>query len=146
KMTCYRGFDKFLIGSQWVEPHGSEKHTIINPANGEDIGTVRLADNVDIDRAVEAARLTVESRLWADTPFEQRSKKIRTARDYCARQSDRLVELSATELGLSVQQSKPRLAATLSYFDDAIERAKDFATPELRPDPLPRRTALVSRE
>lgn len=145
-MTCYRGFDKFLIGSQWVEPHGSEKHTIINPANGEDIGTVRLADNVDIDRAVEAARLTVESRLWADTPFEQRSKKIRTARDYCALQIDRLVELSANELGLSVQQNKPRLAATLSYFDDAIERAKDFATPELRPDPLTRKTALVSRE
>lgn len=145
-MTNYRGFEKFLIGSQWVEPHGDDKHMVVNPANGETIGTVRLADAVDIDRAVEAARLAVESRVWADTPIEQRADKIRTARDYCAGQIDRLVELSANELGLSVSQNKPRLTATLSYFDDAIERAKDFVTPELRPDPLTRKTALVSRE
>lgn len=145
-MTDYRGFRKFLIGSEWVQPHGTEEHIVSNPASGERIGTVRLADEVDIDRAVAAARSACESRVWADMTVEQRAGKIRMARYYCASQIDRLVELSANELGLPVSQNKPRHLATLSYFDDAIERAKAFATPELRPDPLTRKTALVSRE
>ena len=145
-MTGYRGFEKFLIGSQWVEPHGSDCHSIINPANQDKIGTVRLADAADIDRAVTAAHGAAESRIWADTSIEQRADHMRAARDYCAGQIDRLVELSANELGLPVAQNRPRHLATLSYFDDAIERARMFDTPELRPDPLTGKTALVRRE
>lgn len=145
-MTDYRGFEKFLIGSQWIEPHGDSNHTVLNPANGAEIGSVRLADEVDIENAVAAARSARESRVWSDMSLEQRAGKIRVARDFCASQIDRLVELSANELGLPVSQNKPRLLATLNYFDDAIERAKDFANPVLRPDPLTRKTALVSRE
>lgn len=145
-MSDYRGFEKFLIGSQWVEPHGDAKHVVLNPASGKPIGTVRLADETDIDRAVAAARAAIENRVWAETPLDQRAEKIRAARDYCAGQIDRLVELSANELGLPVAQNKPRHRATLSYFDDAIERAKAFDSPELRPDPLTRKTALVRRE
>lgn len=145
-MTYYRGFKKFLIGSQWVEPHGNGRHTVLNPASGEDIGQVRLADDVDIDRAVAAARSAWESGVWAGMGHDRRVERILAARDYCAGEIDRLVELSANELGLPVSQNRPRHMATLSYFDNAIEQAKRFAKPDLRPDPLTRKTALVSHE
>src|SRR3546814_544863 len=145
-MPHYRGFKKFLIGSQWVDPHGIIDHVVSNPANGEEIGVVRLADDLDIDRAVAAARGAWENRVWSDLTLEQRAEKVGAARDYCAGQIDRLVELSANELGLPVAQNKPRHLASLTYFDNAIEQAKRFAEPELRYDPLTRKTALVRHE
>src|SRR3546814_10608147 len=86
------------------------------------------------------------SDLWSDLTLEQRAEKVGAARGYCAGQIDRLVELSANELGLPVAQNKPRHLASLTYFDNAIEQAKRFAEPELRYDPLTRKTALVSHE
>ena len=145
-MTFYRGFERFLIGSQWIEPHGEGVHVVLNPATGEEIGLVRLANDADIDRAVAAARSAMESRIWSEMTVDQRAEKIRAARDYCAGQIDRLVELSANELGLPVSQNKPRHIATLTYFDDAIERAKNLARTDIRYDPLTRKTALVTRE
>ena len=145
-MSNYRGFEKFLIGSQWVEPHGNARHTVLDPSSGAEIGTVRLAGEADVDAALKAARAALDSRVWTDTPFEERAEKIRAARSYCEGQIDRLVELSANELGLPVSQNRGRHLAALTYFDDAIERARPFAQTELRPDPLTRKTAVVSRE
>src|SRR3546814_10128231 len=45
-----------------------------------------------------------------------------------------------------VCSSDLRHLASLTYFDNAIEQAKRFAEPELRYDPLTRKTALVSHE
>src|SRR3546814_11631379 len=53
------------------------------------------------------------SDLWSDLTLEQRAEKVGAARDYCAGQIDRLVELSANELGLPVAQNKPRHLASL---------------------------------
>src|SRR3546814_6556837 len=75
-MPHYRGFKKFLIGSQWVDPHGIIDHVVSNPANGEEIGVVRLADDLDIDRAVAAARGAWENRVWSDLTLEQRAEKV----------------------------------------------------------------------
>ncbi|MCP3733074.1 aldehyde dehydrogenase family protein [Sphingomonas sp. MG17] len=145
-MTNYRGFEKFLIGSQWAEPHGNVWHTVLDPSSGDEIGTVRLADEADIDAALKAARAALDSRVWTDTPFEERAEKIRAARAYCEGQIDRLVELSGNELGLLAAQNRGRHLAALTYFDDAIKCARPFEQTELRPDPLTGKTALVTRE
>lgn len=145
-MSYYRGFEKFLIGSQWAEPRSNLRHTVLDPANGDEIGTVRLADEADIDAALKAARAALDSRVWTDTPFEERAEKIRVARSYCEGQIDRLVELSGNELGLLAAQNRGRHMAALTYFDDAIACARPFEQKELRPDPLTGKTALVSRE
>src|SRR3546814_5722682 len=97
-MPHYRGFKKFLIGSQWVDPHGIIDHVVSNPANGEEIGVVRLADDLDIDRAVAAARGAWENRVWSDLTLEQRAEKVGAARDYCAGQIDRRSEEHTSEL------------------------------------------------
>jgi len=145
-MSYYRGFERFLIGSKWAAPHGNDVHRIISPGSNREIGTVRLADDADIDAAVKAAREALDNRTWVDLPVGLRAQMIRAARDYCARQVDRLVELSASEIGMPVGQSKGRHLAALTYFDDAIEYAKALSRPELRPDALTGRVAFISRE
>ena len=145
-MSDYRGFERFLIGSRWAKPKSNKTHKIISPVTDKEIGAVRLADEADIDAAVNAACQARDERTWVDTPIARRAEMMRVARDYCATQVDRLVELSAVELGMPVGQSKGRHLATLTYFDDAINRATALARPELRPDALTGRVALVSRE
>src|SRR5262245_40936819 len=51
-----RSIDKIYIDGSFVEPHGKEEAPLFNPATEEQIGTVRLGDAEDIDRAVAAAK------------------------------------------------------------------------------------------
>src|SRR5690606_11534549 len=64
---------------------------------------------------------------------------------YCASQIDRLVDLSANEIGMPVGQSRGRHMAALTFFDDAIDLATKFDQPELRPDPRTGRAGLMCR-
>ncbi|WP_440409119.1 aldehyde dehydrogenase family protein [Neorhizobium petrolearium] len=51
-----RIIDKIYIDGAFVEPHGQEWAPLFNPATEEQIGTVRLADAQDAERAVTAAK------------------------------------------------------------------------------------------
>ena len=46
---------KFYIDGQWVEPSGSERLDVINPATEESIGEIALGKADDVDAAVDAA-------------------------------------------------------------------------------------------
>ncbi|CAN7733712.1 aldehyde dehydrogenase family protein [Neorhizobium sp. LjRoot104] len=48
--------DRIYIDGAFVEPHGDQRALLFNPATEEQIGTVRLADAEDADRAVAAAK------------------------------------------------------------------------------------------
>ncbi|EPD63657.1 aldehyde dehydrogenase family protein [Streptomyces sp. HGB0020] len=47
--------DKIYIDGEFVTPHGTEEFDLHNPATGEVIGQVRLADEADAHAAVAAA-------------------------------------------------------------------------------------------
>lgn len=48
--------DRIYINGAFVEPHGDQWAPLFNPATEEQIGSVRLADEQDADRAVAAAK------------------------------------------------------------------------------------------
>lgn len=45
----------FFINNQWVKPHGTDNHTVINPATEEPVATIAMGDKTDADAAVQAA-------------------------------------------------------------------------------------------
>ena len=45
----------FFINGRWEHPAGLERFDIINPANGEHVGSTLLADAAVVDRCVDAA-------------------------------------------------------------------------------------------
>ena len=63
---------KFYINGQWVDPAGSERLAVINPATEESIGDIAMGNTQDVDRAVAAAANAFES-------FSQTSKEERAA-------------------------------------------------------------------
>jgi aldehyde dehydrogenase (NAD+) len=52
---------QFYIGGAWTEPHSSEFRAVINPTTEQPIAEVALADAVDVDGAVAAARAAFEA-------------------------------------------------------------------------------------
>ena len=48
---------KFYIDGKWVTPNSKQVMPVINPATEEDIGTVILGNNDDVDLAVKAAKI-----------------------------------------------------------------------------------------
>ncbi len=52
---------QFYIGGEWVAPVSGETMPVMNPANGERLGTVALGNAEDVDRAVAAATAAFDS-------------------------------------------------------------------------------------
>ena len=76
-----------MIGGERVSGGGRRTHRVINPATGETLGEVPLADPVDLDRALEIA--AEGFRVWRDAPAQQRAGVLLgAARPMLERQDD----------------------------------------------------------
>uniref|UniRef100_UPI0025E2C130 aldehyde dehydrogenase family protein n=1 Tax=Sphingomonas sp. TaxID=28214 RepID=UPI0025E2C130 len=65
-----RNYTKFYIDGAWVEPLGSARLDVINPATEAVAGTIAMGTAADADRAVMAARKAFDS--FAATSREDR--------------------------------------------------------------------------
>lgn len=76
-----------IIGSEHISGGGRRTHRVINPATGETLGEVPLADPADLDRALEIA--AEGFRVWRDAPAQQRAGVLLgAARPMLERQDD----------------------------------------------------------
>ncbi|MDX0561316.1 aldehyde dehydrogenase family protein [Sinorhizobium medicae] len=62
--------DRTYIDGKFIEPHGDEWAPLFNPATEDQIGSVRLADAQDADRAVAAAKRAFST--FSNTAKEER--------------------------------------------------------------------------
>src|ERR1700731_107865 len=66
---------KIYIDGEFVTPHGTELADLFNPATGKVIGHVRLADEVDTEAAVAAAKRALPA--WSATSKQERIDALR---------------------------------------------------------------------
>lgn len=91
----------FFINGQWEHPAGLDRFDIVNPANGELVGSTLLADAATVDRCVGAAQTAATA--FALMPARTRSDMLHKA--------VRLIEERADEMArlLTREQGKPIL-------------------------------------
>lgn len=88
---------QFYVDGTWVDPSGSQRLDVINPATEEAIGRIALGDAEDVDRAVRAARAAFES--FSQTSRQERVELLRSVvARYQARSKD-LAEVVTSEMG-----------------------------------------------
>src|SRR6266581_4603478 len=63
-----------FINGHWVESHASEWRDVVNPATGDLLASVPLADAADVNKAVEAAAAAFPE--WRRTPPEDRIQPL----------------------------------------------------------------------
>lgn len=111
--------DSIYINGEFVTPHGEERFTLFNPATEDVIGTVRLADEVDAERAIAAAKAAFP--YWSKTSKAERLAVLRRMHKAVMAREDALMEAVVMEYGAP----KIRGRWMASYPADAIAQAID---------------------
>ncbi|CAB4364908.1 MAG: aldehyde dehydrogenase family protein [Actinobacteria bacterium] len=94
--------DKLFIGGEWVAPAGSDRFDVICPSTEERVGSVPAGTEVDIDRAVEAARRTFDAGEWSNRTPQERASTLARVGELITERADELAHLITTEMGAPI--------------------------------------------
>lgn len=114
---------KNYINGQWVEPHSQEYIEVVNPANGEKIGSVPQSNQQDVDDAVQAARAAFPA--WNQRPAEERLALMEQLLVKIEEHQDEFAKLIVEEFGSSIQNaSQGHVPLTVREMQAFIEAGK----------------------
>ncbi|AUU83905.1 aldehyde dehydrogenase family protein [Leclercia sp. LSNIH1] len=109
--------EQVYINGEFVTPHGTERFDLYNPAKARVIGQVRLADAVDGERAIAAARAAFPA--WSKATKQMRIAALQRMQATVAARHDDLLEAVVEEYGAPASRS----AWMASYPAEVIAQA-----------------------
>jgi aldehyde dehydrogenase (NAD+) len=116
--------NRLYIDGAFVEPHGTERRDLLNPATEAVIGQVVLGDREDARRAIDAARRALPA--FASTTKEDRIALLHRLHDAVLRRADELRDATIQEYGGPVTRSSWVSAFSASTFLDAATTLQGF--------------------
>jgi aldehyde dehydrogenase (NAD+) len=113
------------IDGAFVEPHGSELFDLHDPTTGSVTGQVRLGDEVDVARAVAAARRALPA--MARTSRAERLEMLQALGSAVARHVELLVEAIVAEYGAPLSRARWMAQYAAASFATAAQTLEAFA-------------------
>ena len=113
--TRSEGREDLLVGGERVEPTAGEYVETVDPATGEAITDVAVADEGDVDAAVAAAREAFPD--WRDTDPAARGQALYRVAELIRENLDDLAELETRDQGKPLSQARSDLASGARYFE-----------------------------
>src|SRR6266566_4454828 len=104
-----------FINGESAEPSSGEVRELTEPATGEPLARVAVANEADVDRAVEAARAALDGD-WAKTPPTERSRLLHALADALVSNRKELAELEARNVGKAISSVKAEVAQAAETF------------------------------
>lgn len=121
--------NRFYIGGAWVEPISTRRMPLLNPATEEEIGSVVLGDERDVDRAVAAARDAFEA--YAQTSPAKRIALLERLLKLSHERRDALAQAMTAEMGAPITMSREVQAdAAVGHLEGVLEALKAQAPRE----------------
>ena len=121
---------KFYIDGKWVTPNSKQSMPVINPATEEEIGTIILGNNDDVDIAVKAANIAFDS--FSKTTKEDRLKLLKKIHEVTSDRFEELAQAMSKEMGAPITMSRDAQADSglghLQGFIEALERLEEENT------------------
>ncbi|HEY1796050.1 MAG TPA: NAD-dependent succinate-semialdehyde dehydrogenase [Stellaceae bacterium] len=111
-----------FIDGQWTKAAGGRSIPVVNPATGDEIGTVAHADKSDLDRALDAADKGF--RVWRKVSAFDRSKVMRKAANILRERADAIAPLLTQEQGKPLPEAKGETLAGADVIDWFAEEAR----------------------
>lgn len=108
---------KMFIDGKWVSSHKSETWNVINPANGEVIARVPLADEEDTRMAIDAARRAFDKGPWRKMSQVERGKLLLALARAIRAQSERLARLETLNCGKPIRESRFDMSDAADCFE-----------------------------
>jgi aldehyde dehydrogenase (NAD+)/betaine-aldehyde dehydrogenase len=104
-----------FINGESSEPSGGELKDLSEPATGEPLAKVAVANEADVDRAVEAARAALDGD-WGRTPPTERSRLLHALADALVANRKELAELEVRNVGKALSSVKAELNQAVENF------------------------------
>jgi malonate-semialdehyde dehydrogenase (acetylating)/methylmalonate-semialdehyde dehydrogenase len=96
-----------FINGRWADSHASEWRDVINPATGEVLAQVPLADAAEVDQAVEAAATAFPE--WRRTPPEDRIQPLFRLKMLLEEHIDDIARIITQENGKTFAEAKAEM-------------------------------------
>jgi len=104
-----------FINGESSEASGGELKELVEPATGEPLAKVAMANEADVDRAVDAARAALEGD-WGKTPPTERSRLLHALADALVANRKELAELEVRNVGKALSSVKAELNQAVENF------------------------------
>lgn len=124
---------RFYIDGQWLEPGANASVSLVAPSTGQVFASVPLADEGDVDKAVNAARRAFDTGPWPRMSGAERAACLRRMSAALASRMTLLSRIWTAEVGAPIwfaDMFVPTATAMLDYY---AELASTFAFEEIRP-------------
>jgi succinate-semialdehyde dehydrogenase / glutarate-semialdehyde dehydrogenase len=109
------------ISGEWIM-RSDRTHRVVNPATGDTLGELPLAEAADLDRALEAAERGF--RQWRKTPVEERAHVLHGAARLLRERIDAIATVATLEEGKTLAESRVETNACAALFDFYAEEAR----------------------
>lgn len=116
--------NQIYINGSFVTPHGDELFDLVNPANETIIGRVRLADAVDAQTAIAAAKAAYPR--FRQTSKTERMEYLQRLHDVVAARKNELVDRMIEEYGSPLPISHGTAARSANSFLSAKKLLETF--------------------
>lgn len=113
-MTQYPSLH-MIIDGQRVQGEGRRTHTVVNPATGEAIGELPLAEAADLDRALEVAAKGF--RIWRDSTPQQRAAVLQGAARLMMERQEDLARIATLEEGKTLPEARIEVLMNVGLFN-----------------------------
>jgi succinate-semialdehyde dehydrogenase / glutarate-semialdehyde dehydrogenase len=114
KMTTYPSLHMIIDGER-VSGAGRRTHAVINPATGETIGELPLAEAADLDRALEVAAKGF--RIWRESTPQQRAAVLQGAARLMMERQEDLARIATMEEGKTLPEARVEVLMNVGLFN-----------------------------
>jgi len=112
--------DGLFINGKWL--HRDSTLNVTNPATGEIITSVAMANSKDTEQAIDVAEEAFKS--WRSTTAKQRSKLLKTWFNLIMENRDDLAQILTAEQGKILSEAKGEIIYGANYIEWFAEEAK----------------------
>ena len=113
---------RLFIDGAWASGEGHDRHTVVNPATGGDLGEVPMATAAELDAALAAADRGFA--LWRLTDVEMRAAVLHKAAALLRERTEHIATLLTREQGKIIAEARAEVAGAAQMFDWFAEEAK----------------------
>lgn len=127
--------EQVLLGGSWVESCSGERFDVLNPADGEVVGSVPDCRPEDVTASIAAAADAFES--WKATAARERARLLRRAAELIRERSDAIASVMTAEQGKPLSEAAGEVeyaASFLEWFGGEAERVYGQVVPAMNPD------------
>ncbi|MBL8271175.1 MAG: NADP-dependent succinate-semialdehyde dehydrogenase [Steroidobacter sp.] len=111
-----------FVGGQWVDAASGEVHQVVNPANGQVIGTIPHCGAKEARTAIEAADKALAD--WRSRTAKARAQLLRKWFDLIMANQEDLAVLMTVEQGKPLVESRGEIAYAASFIEWFAEEGK----------------------